>query len=190
MAGRRSPTSSFSLDDKLNRFLHDRRETSIRNFDATYYGRLKGIPEREVLDIKELFDTMDSSHKGCIEPRHMKNLIESLGYGALPQTIYHLMAELDSDQNGVLEFEEFLDLMTQRRSHNDTRKDIEQVFRIFDSKNKGFIDKTDLRMVLRDLQEPITETELEEMVKKADSSGNGQVTVDDFYNLMTQGVKM
>ena len=38
----------------------------------------------------------------------------------------------------------------------------------------------------RELGETMTDEELQEMVDRADSNGDGNVSLDDFYNIMTK----
>ena len=61
-----------------------------------------------------------------------------------------------------------------------------QVFRLFDEENQGFITIKNLRRVAKELGENISEEELQEMVERADSNGDQQVTADDFFNIMTK----
>jgi Ca2+-binding EF-hand superfamily protein len=49
----------------------------------------------------------------------------SLGFEAKNQTIYQMIADLDADGSGQIDFEEFLNLMTARISDKDSRDDIE-----------------------------------------------------------------
>jgi len=77
-------------------------------------------------------------------------------------------------------------MMTARMSDKDTREDINKVFRLFDEDNTGFITIKNLRRVAKELGENISEEELQEMIERADSNGDQQVTADDFYNIMTK----
>lgn len=77
-------------------------------------------------------------------------------------------------------------MMTARMSDKDTREDINKVFRLFDEDNAGFISIKNLRRVAKELGENISEEELQEMVERADSNADQQVTADDFYNIMTK----
>jgi len=86
-------------------------------------------------------------------------------------------------------------MMTARMSDKDTREDIDkvcycsyckQVFRLFDEDNAGFVSIKNLRRVAKELGENISEEELQEMIERADSNGDQQVTADDFYNIMTK----
>ena len=77
-------------------------------------------------------------------------------------------------------------MMTARMSDKDTREDINKVFRLFDEDNAGSVSIKNLRRVAKELGENISEEELQEMIERADSNGDQQVTADDFYNIMTK----
>ena len=119
--------------------------------------------------------------------------MQSLGFEAKNQTIFQMISDLDRNNSGAIDFEqvvgylrEFLDMMTARMSDKDTREDINKVFRLFDEDNTGFITIKNLRRVAKELGENISEEELQEMVERADSNADQQVTADDFYNIMTK----
>ena len=112
--------------------------------------------------------------------------MQSLGFEAKNQTIYQMISDLDKDGSGAIDFDEFLDMMTARMSDKDTREDINKVFRLFDDDKTGFISIKNLRRVARELGETMTDEELMEMIERADSDGDGQVTPEDFYNIMTK----
>jgi centrin-1 len=114
--------------------------------------------------------------------------MQSLGFESKSQTIFQMIADLDKNANKQLDFEEFLDLMTARMSDKDTREDINKVFRLFDEDNTGSISIKNLRRVAKELGENLTDEELQEMVERADSNGDGAVSADDFYNIMTKKV--
>ena len=58
------------------------------------------------------------------------------------------------------------------------------MFRIFDDDKTGFITIKNLRRICKELGETMTDEELQELIERADSDGDGQVTPEDFYNVM------
>ena len=97
-----------------------------------------------------------------------------------------MISDIDKDGNGTIDFQEFLEMMTNKMSEKDSREEILKAFRLFDDDNTGTITLRNLRRVARELGETMTDEELQEMVDRADSNGDGAVTLDDFFNIMTK----
>ena len=51
-------------------------------------------------------------YTGTIDPKELKAAMQSLGFEAKNQTIYQMIADIDKDGNGSIDFDEFLDMMT------------------------------------------------------------------------------
>ncbi len=49
---------------------------------------------------------------GTIDPKELKAAMQSLGFEAKNQTIYQMIADIDKDGSGNIDFDEFLDMMT------------------------------------------------------------------------------
>jgi len=97
-----------------------------------------------------------------------------------------MISDLDAEGTGGIDFKDFLDMMTARMSDKDSREDIEKVFRLFDDDKTQTISLANLRRVARELGETMDDSELQEMIERADSNGDGLVSFDDFFNIMTK----
>ena len=62
-----------------------------------------------------------------------------------------MIAELDKDGSGMIEFDEFFYMMTTRPSDNESRDEVHKVFVTFDPNKTGYIALKDLRKVSKDL---------------------------------------
>ena len=67
----------------------------------------------------------------------LKVAINSLGIEAKAQAVYQMIAELDKDGSGLIEFDEFFKMMTTRPSTNESREEIHKVFVTFDNQKTG-----------------------------------------------------
>ena len=67
----------------------------------------------------------------------LKVAINSLGIEAKAQAVYQMIAELDKDGSGQIEFPEFFYMMTTRPSDNESRDEVHKVFITFDSQKTG-----------------------------------------------------
>ena len=110
----------------------------------------------------------------------------SLGFESKNQTIYQMISDLDADGSGQIDFEEFLELMTARVSDKDTRENIRKIFNLFDDEKTGFISIKNLRRVAKELGETIDDSELQEMIERADTDNDGLVSEEEFYNIITK----
>lgn len=59
-------------------------------------------------------------------------------------------------------------------------------FQIFDKDGNGFISAAELRHVMTNLGEKLTDEEVDEMMREADIDGDGQVNYEDFVAMMTR----
>eukprot|EP00611_Tribonema_gayanum_P009293 TRINITY_DN19079_c0_g1_i2.p1 TRINITY_DN19079_c0_g1~~TRINITY_DN19079_c0_g1_i2.p1 ORF type:complete len:140 (+),score=28.17 TRINITY_DN19079_c0_g1_i2:152-571(+) len=89
-----------------------------------------GLSEEEIEEIREAFNLFDTDGSGSIDPKELKAAMQSLGFEAKNQTIYQMIADIDKDSSGAIDFEEFLDMMTAKMSDKDTREDIQKVSRL------------------------------------------------------------
>ncbi len=116
----------------------------------------------------------------------LKVAINSLGIEAKAQAVYQMIAELDKDGSGLIEFDEFFKMMTTRPSTNESREEIHKVFVTFDNQKTGFIALKDLRRVAKDLGELTDDNMLQEMIERADFDQDGLVSEEEFYALLTK----
>ena len=65
----------------------------------------------------------------------------------------------------------------------DTEEEMKEAFKVFDRDNNGFISAQELRLVMSNLGEKLTDEEVEEMIKEADMNGDGQVDYPGVYNV-------
>ena len=117
-----------------------------------------------------------------------------------------MIDDADEDESGTINFPEFVGLMLKRQTSGLTREDIKQVmglkchqmllvqvmdsilssqaYRVFDKDGNGYVSAGELRFVMSKLGVHFSDEELEEMVLEADLNGDGQVSFDEFYNMM------
>jgi centrin-1 len=86
--------------------------------------------------------------------------MRALGFEPKKEEIKKMIADVDREGRGVVEFQDFLDLMTVKMAERDPREEILKAFRLFDDDNSGRISLKNLKRVARELGETMTEEEL------------------------------
>ncbi|CAB1331101.1 unnamed protein product [Coregonus sp. 'balchen'] len=81
--------------------------------------------------------------------------------------------------NGTIDFPEFLTMMARKMKDTDSEEEIREAFRVFDKDGNGYISAAELRHVMTNLGEKLTDEEVDEMIREADIDGDGQVNYEE-----------
>lgn len=92
--------------------------------------------------------------------------------------------------NGTIDFPEFLTMMARKMKDTDSEEEIREAFRVFDKDGNGFISAAELRHVMTNLGEKLTDEEVDEMIREADIDGDGQVNYEGECIRYTHDVHM
>eukprot|EP01006_Ploeotia_vitrea_P021452 TRINITY_DN53830_c0_g1_i1.p2 TRINITY_DN53830_c0_g1~~TRINITY_DN53830_c0_g1_i1.p2 ORF type:complete len:117 (+),score=9.05 TRINITY_DN53830_c0_g1_i1:189-539(+) len=110
--------------------------------------------------------------------------MRALGFEPKKEEIKKMIADVDREGRGVIEFSDFSELMTLKMAERDPREEILKAFRLFDDDNTGKISLKNLKRVARELGETMTEEELQEMIDEADRDGDGEISEEEFIRIM------
>lgn len=113
----------------------------------------------------------------------------SLGFEAKSGAIFQMISDLDADGNGTIDFGEWFTLMTKRVNDKDSRANINKIFALYDDERTGYISIKNLRRVAQELNENISEEELQELIVRADVDQDGLVSEEEFYTILTRPIK-
>lgn len=84
-------------------------------------------------------------------------------------------------ESGRLEFSEFVQLAAKFIVEEDAeamQKELKEAFRLYDKEGNGFIPTTCLKEILRELDDQLTDHDLDGMIEEIDSDGSGTVDFD------------
>ena len=69
-------------------------------------------------------------------------------------------------------------MMARKMKDTDSEDELREAFRVFDKDGNGFISAAELRHVMTNLGEKLTDEEVDEMIREADIDGDGQVNYE------------
>ena len=95
-----------------------------------------------------------------------------------------MINEVDADGNGTIDFPEFLSLMARKMKDTDTEEELIEASKVCDRDGNGFISAVELRHVMTNLGEKLTDEEVDEMIREADVDGDGQTNYEEFVKMM------
>ena len=142
------------------------------------------MTEEQISFFKEAFNLFDKDGNGLIKTYELAFVLRSLGQNHTEAELQEIISEIDIDDNGSIDFPEFLTMMARKMKENNNHKDeIHEIFKVFDKEGNGFISVAELSHVMTSLGEELTEEEVKEMIKEADIDGDGQVSYEDFKKI-------
>ena len=103
------------------------------------------LSEEQVAEFKEAFDKFDKDKDGTISVQELGTVMQELGLKPSEAELKVLIARLDTDNNGIISFQEFLEAMATGLQTSDTEEDLREIFRAFDQDNDGYISVDELR---------------------------------------------
>ena len=73
---------------------------------------------------------------------------------------------------------------TRRMKDTDSEEELKEAFKVFDKDGNGFISAAELRHIMTNLGEKLTDEEVDEMIREADVDGDGQINYEEFVKMM------
>ncbi|TFK65979.1 EF-hand [Pluteus cervinus] len=110
--------------------------------------------------------------------------MRSLGQNPTEAELQEMIKEVEAKGHTSIDFPEFLTLMARKMRDTDSEEEIKEAFRVFDKDNSGYISAAELRHVMTNLGERLSEAEADEMIREADVDGNGQISYNEFVKVM------
>lgn len=127
----------------------------------------------------------DKDGDGSITTTELGTVMRSLGQSPTEADLRQMISEVDADGSGTIDFAEFLTLMARKIRTKDSEAEIVDAFKVFDRDGSGKISADELRQVMTSLGEKLSDQEVEDMIREADTNGDG-VRVHFFFHLFLE----
>ncbi|KAG6785868.1 hypothetical protein POTOM_007455 [Populus tomentosa] len=155
------------------------------------------LAEEQVAEFREILSLIDKDADGLITLEELATIVQSLDRRPTIEEIRDMICEVDIDGNGTLNFEEFLNVMGRKQKiglmhlqflQENVTEELKEAFKVFDRNQDGYISGSELRQVMMNLGERLTEEEAEQMIREADLDGDGLVSYEEFSRMMAMAV--
>merc|ERR1712107_482160 len=137
-----------------------------------------------IAEFKEAFSMFDKDGDGTVTTKELGIVMRSLGQNPTEAVLQDMINEVDADGNGTIDFPEFLSLMARKMKDTDTEEELVEAFKEFDRDGNGFTSAAELRHVMTNLGEKLTDEEVDEIIREADVDGDGQINYEEFVKMM------
>lgn len=130
--------------------------------------------------MKQAFEMFDADKNGTISVSEIKSVLKKLGKTMSDKEIKNMMANVDKDNSGEIDFDEFCEMMGMASEEELIR----EAFNVFDCNGDKKISANELVYVMNAIGEPITQEEADEMIKMADKDGDFQIDFEEFRDAL------
>jgi len=111
-----------------------------------------------------------------VEGRISRDLCDNLS--AIRDFVTKDEAEIEFESNGGDE-----------GNRMDSEEELLSAFKVFDKDGNGFISPTELRRIMMNVGETLTDEEVDEMIRGADMDGDGQINYEEFVTMTMSSSK-
>lgn len=142
----------------------------------------RGFDAEQLADFKEAFAQIDLDRDGIISGVELGSLLRQFGQNPTEQDLAALAPM------GTVTMDRFLEIMSSSSSSLETEADIVRAFRVFDRTNSGYITNTEFRKAMTAYGEKLTDEEVDDILREADSSGTGRINYKQFARQLFAGL--
>ena len=144
------------------------------------------LDENEINNLNNVFSAFDTGKDGQISFEELKKgLMDMKSNKMTEEDIKKLFEALDVDQNGKIDYTEFI-AATMDEANYYKHERLLEAFESFDKDGSGQISKGELLQTLK--AEKCQEKEIEKFIKVVDKDGNGKISKEEFMALMKENM--
>jgi len=142
----------------------------------------------EIKCLKNCFDLFDSKKQDFLSADDLDEILRAMGFRPSKEELMDILAEIDEDGSGEIEFVEFCQLcakfLVEDPDIDTMKRELKDAFRIYDKDGQGFITMDVLRALIAELLSPLTDEELDGIISELDEDGSGTMDFDEFCEMM------
>jgi|Transcript_49328 calcium-dependent protein kinase len=151
------------------------------------------ITDESIQRLRDIFQDIDVDSSGCLTLDEMKEALKKLDINeASQQEMAHILACVDQDQSGTIEWTEFL-AATLTKEQYLKEETLKGAFYVLDVDEDGVLSSTDLVSLMglkADRVEGLLSysslLEIEGIMKECDENGDGDISYEEFCVLMDE----
>ena len=143
-----------------------------------------GLTDEELWDCQLTFKNFDRDNSNSIDAEELGRLLRVNGLKPLDSEVLEMLAKYDLDKSGKIEFVEFVQIYKDLKPKNPNMDEMVNAFNFFDGDKNGYLDMNELKYLLCNRGEKVSEAEVEKFFKSLDKNNDGKITLDEFKRIV------
>lgn len=145
------------------------------------------IPEEEILEYRAAFDLFDKDRTGSIKSKEFLKVLKSLGQSVTKDEAKSILYDLDQENCGEIQFEQFISYMLKIREQEeiDEEEEVIRAFQSFDINKDDVISALEFRHILCDFgQIRFTQEEVDEIFQETHIDNDEQLNYRELVRIL------
>ncbi|XP_056402126.1 EF-hand calcium-binding domain-containing protein 11 isoform X1 [Hyla sarda] len=148
----------------------------------------RGVRDSDRRRFLQVFQACDKGQKGYLSREDLKVAVVMLfGYKPSKIEVDTMMSDLVNGNTGGVRADEFVKLMALKRSAQMSFGDHRQIFSVFDTHCRGFLNLDDFKRAFNRVAPHLSEQTVIEAFREVDGDSDGLVCYKDFEYVMNYG---
>ncbi|GAB4816528.1 hypothetical protein N2152v2_003574 [Parachlorella kessleri] len=148
---------------------------------------LRGLSRRTRSEaaLREAFASMDHDGNGVIDATELQGVLKGMGLGDTPEEVAELLAQLDLDNDGSVDYQEFKRVMSAKAEDEEVDRSIDELLSVFNSLDidaTGSLSADELQRGLKILGVKLSLDEVAVLIEEVDTDGDGEISYDEFVD--------
>lgn len=147
------------------------------------------MPPEKLQMLTDLFALADGDGSGAIDAKELGKLLSKFGDELPEAEVEAMMKTVDTDGSGTITLDELCVMMGPRLKDMGSRDGLKQAFAYIDTDGSGRVSRAEIKelLVKLDLAETMSDEKLALLFSEADPRGAGEIDVENFVELFTNG---
>lgn len=142
------------------------------------------LSSAQLRECQEAFALFDFNGDGSIDTVHLGFILRWLGQNPTELELQNTIYTMHAAGHTSLSFPDFLHIVISEMENLVSEERLIDAFKVFDKKGDGFISTSELRHILTNLGERLSDDEVDLVVKDAIVHEGGQIYYSDFVKVL------
>lgn len=158
---------------------------SVRTVRVAIMSEGVKLSESQMLSAKNAFQAFDKKSEDRIKVGDIEATMKKIGHNIKSGWLEKIESSIDTEGTGYISFEEFCGILKKKIEDDDYERELKEMFRALDTEKRGEVNTKELRWILKQLGDDLTEGDIDDMIADVDTDGSGWVDFEEFAKLMS-----
>jgi len=142
------------------------------------------LSESQLAAAQNAFKAFDKKNEDKIKVGDIEQALKKLGHNIKPDWLEKIEHTIDAEGTGYIKLDEFCGILRKKVQDDEDERELREMFRILDKEKRGEVNTNELRWILKNLGDDLTEADIDDMIADVDTDGSGWVDYNEFSKLM------